>query len=92
MKANEFVKKFGWGAAKNALLKALEAEGHDIKSFKFLSCIVCVDDLKRLVESHELVESCGGLVEIKSQLKQGVFVGYEKPLVRQAIADVESCQ
>ena len=54
MKANEFVKKFGWDRAKRevALIGTI--------------AMMCGDndfnnDLKRLVESHELVEKVGGL-------------------------------
>lgn len=46
-------------------------------------------DLKRLVESIELVEDCGGLTEIKRHLKDGCYVGNEKIIVRKAIADYE---
>lgn len=84
MKANEFIKKFGLEVA------AIDLRNHE--KYGTRSILYNFDDLKRLVESHDTVESCGGLNEIKNQLKQNVFVGYEKSLVRQAIADVESCQ
>lgn len=54
---------------------------------------VNINDLKRLVESHELVESCGGLESVGEKLTHGM---YESRAViarlKQAIADVEACQ
>ena len=45
------------------------------------------EQLKRLVESHELVENWGGLDDAKFALQ---LVRYPERL-KQAIADVESC-
>lgn len=97
MKANEFVKKFG-------LSKAKEFSKITIKGLSQRYCFeintgdsigldyVDLNDLKRLVESHELVEGCGGIDVVKQHLKDGnVFRFEEKPLMKQAIADVESC-
>lgn len=99
MKANEFVKKFGWDRAKRevALIGTI--------------AMMCGDDdfnndLKRLVESHELVEKHGGLISarkyikfLRSSVDIGLYHGLddvdyktEIPLIEQAIADVESCQ
>ena len=57
---------------------------------------VCIGDLKRLVESHELVEECGGLDKAKERvaleeklLNPNVFYVL---VVSSAIDDVESCQ
>ena len=51
------------------------------------------EQLKRLVESHELVEKCGGVDKVKQYLKDGnVFRFEEKPLMKQAVADVEACK
>ena len=86
MKENEFVKKFGWEKSKMAVKKLLPMED-GMPVFDYNS-----EDLKRLVESHELVEACGGIDVVKRHLKEGnVFRFEEKPLMRQAIADVESC-
>lgn len=82
MKANEFVKKFGWEYSKHILNE---------------DSVILVDldytHLKRLVESHELVKSCGGLESVGEKLTHGM---YESRAVierlKQAIADVESCQ
>ena len=92
MRANEFVKKFGLKLAQRDIAALdsgfikhddfLEHYGFDI-----------LDDLKRLVESHELVEECGGLRKVKDHIKQGnVYRFEEKPLMVQAISDVEACQ
>lgn len=50
---------------------------------------VCVSEPKRLIESIDLVEACGGLTEIKRHLKDGCYVSNEKVIVRKAIADYE---
>ena len=99
MYANEFVKKFGWDKAKEIIAKF---HNNELQSCCFDSGLIngedkswwdiCVYDLKRLVESHELVEACGGVNVVKRHLKEGnVFRFEEKPLMRQALADVESC-
>lgn len=104
MKANEFVKKFGLDLAKldvqafeSGFIKRediVEHYGFDI-----------LDDLKRLVESHDLVTSYNGLHGAKNTLKllissieiglyhgiDGVNAELEIPRLKQAIADVESC-
>lgn len=48
MKATEFVKEFGWELAKEYLAGAAITDNH-------LIVFTDADDLKRLVESHELV-------------------------------------
>ena len=80
MKANEFVKKFGWDKA--GLL--LSTQGKTIESLKveytssqlkeFQRYIVSdrlmnLDKLKHLVESHELVEKHGGLISARKYIK-----------------------
>lgn len=72
MKANEFFKKVGIEAVKSYIVAY---EDH------------LTDELKRLVESHELVASWGGLDDAKFALQ---LVRYPERL-KQAIADVESC-
>ena len=112
MKENEFVKKHGWTAAKK-MIDGLKVEYH-INGIKTSPTIVLddgatwisYDDLKRLVESWELVQV--GLPELKkSMLSDSKDLDYvknwllnvsEKLLtdkgvkLKQAIADVESCQ
>lgn len=89
MNANEFVKKYGIEYAKHILLE---------------DSVILVDldyeNLKRIVESHELVEKFGGLFQAKAILdKEGFTGGIElnddlisDEELTQAIADVESCK
>ena len=91
MKANEFVKRFGWkyttdifdlcNSNKTAIFTYNNDEG--IQLFDDVS----INDLKRLVESWELVEKFGGLETSKYLSNIGNLED-----VKQAIADVESCQ
>ena len=104
MKANEFVKKFGWEEA-NSFVNWYGGK----TSFKFLKVKeqtisvhsgdqpydFHIDALKRLIESHELVESYGGLESAKE------FVGSEYRKLSQpktynrlceAILDVNNCK
>ena len=80
-KAVEFVKQYGWGYAKHILTDDAP-----------LVIDLNYTYLKRLVESHELVESYGGLKEAKTicNLAKYVVIEYYYKL-KQAIADVESC-
>lgn len=125
MKANEFVKKFGWEKSKEVVnYRDNHAERTHVYKFN-KSCVdssvlksgaylytesyneyaVNVDDLKRLVESWELVQV--GLPELKKAMfsdskdleyvKNWLLTVSEKLLtekgikLKQAIADVESC-
>ena len=97
MKPNEFVRKFGWEESKEALNHVAWCEGSYCTKIKHgciknnHDCCVDVSDLKRLVESHELVESYGSINQAKQAIIDGnnhcMFIDLE-----QAIADVESCQ
>ena len=82
MKANEFVKKFGWGLAKQYLNRTKNQGVYIEPKIKLMiHQSVCEpttsgidfvfhrDTLKRLVESWELVESFGGLKMAKESLK-----------------------
>ena len=97
MKATEFIKKFGLSHTVY-LLKDTELTEFAIHSNcagKYYMDTVCVSDLKRLIESHELVESKGGLIKAKEILADNPVwcfgsKRYSSPLER-AIADVESC-
>ena len=87
MKANEFVKKFGWKEAKN-IVDASEIIGIDAN-------IVDINQLKRLVGSHELVESCGGLKVISEKSFRLDLINndaYMAKKLNKAITDVESCR
>lgn len=79
MKANEFFKKVGIDAVRSYL--AAYEDG-------------LTGDLKRLVESHELVEYMGGIDKAKEQayvLAMEVD-GFNPGKIEKAISDVESCQ
>jgi len=85
MKANEFVKKFGIGAAKRLVKDSRGCSSVSLYGgeYKFDT-----DDLKRLVESHELAEKLGGLEKAKDYVPDG----YKSEQLKQAIADVEACK
>ena len=78
MKANEFFKAMGLKAVKQFL------ENDNIRTKEMN------DDLKRLVENHELVESWGGLDLARKVAHKNCFE-FNAPLLK-AIANVESCQ
>lgn len=106
MKATEFVKWFGWGEAACHLEGSRDVGTYiDLKlnimihqsmvnpetsGFNF---VFHRNDLKRLVESHELIETLGGLEAVREKLTHRL---YESRAVisrlEQAIADVEACQ
>lgn len=104
MKANEFVRKFGVVQSKYNLSFMLS----DCQPLVLCDCILStkeVGNLKRLVESYDLVRLYGGLESSKTNLKLlelsldiGLFHGTsfnadtDVPRLKQAIADVESCQ
>ena len=105
MKANEFVKKFGWNDARVCILNCACPEDRWFMRHGDLVSDQDFDDLKRLVESHELVENWGGLNGAKnslSLLESSLAIGLYHGVVgvnaeaqiselKQAIADVESC-
>lgn len=84
MKANEFVKKFGIGRTKYWIKEftVINKLPDELINLDFLN------ELKQLVESWELVESYGGLDEAKHEVSKRP----SQLLLKQAIADVESCQ
>lgn len=87
MKANEFIKKFGWDVStklSREMKGITESVADGVAGWGQSEW----DKLKRIVESHELVESWGGLDDAKFALQ---LVRYPERL-KQAIADVESCQ
>ena len=79
MKANEFVKKFGLEYAKHILNE---------------DSVILVDldytQLKRIIDSYELVGRYGTADEAKEYLPMLRMDSYDE--LKQAIADVESCQ
>ena len=100
MRANEFIKKFGLSSFKAAMgCPQFKRYNYAILYFdeidfsneiveKHADYMFKTSDIKRLVESHELVESWGGLDDAKFALQ---LVRYPERL-NQAIADVESCK
>ena len=94
MKANEFFKSMGIDGVRKFV------KHNNIRSGDMLN------ELKRLIESHDFVENYGGLHCAKHSLKlfissiaMGLYHGVdganaemEIPKLKQAIADVESCQ
>lgn len=79
MKANEFFKAMGLKAVKQFL------ENDNIRT-KEMS-----DELKRLVESHELVKEHGTIERAKEYANSPYTAPEVKERLKQAIADVESC-
>lgn len=110
MRANEFVNRFGWESAKNIVNSMpARATSYRVSENNVLGLgglygrisningnIISLIDLKRLVESHRLIEVEGGIDQVKDTFsfayKHGAdeLTEYGKKL-KQAIADVESC-
>lgn len=109
MKANEFVKKHGWDAViaavnstnaeETAAFESTDLEkilakdggviGFNVKVYHIPYC-----DVKRLVESHEIIESHGGLGVIKRYLGSKHVLSWDALDCEfsLAVSDVESCQ
>ena len=83
MKANEFVKEHGWDYTKGIVI--------GVQS-NFLPKNELYFQLKRLVASHELVEKHSGLEKAKDNEDMANGFGLGHKGLKQAIADVESCQ
>lgn len=95
MRANEFVKKFGIEKAKQAVgfgNKYAENGVLRLETFDGDEIDVVIDDLKRLVESHELVNDYYGLARAKEHAESNYTAPELKAALKQAITDVESCQ
>ena len=106
MKANEFVKKFGWeeaaeivcGVPEKFRFKCLSNVCWDNNTYKYSDrfkprlSLVNMADLKRLIESHELVKDYYGLTRAKEHAESNYTAPELKVALKQAIADVESCQ
>ena len=101
MRSNEFVKKFGWDGAisftdwygGNTTFKFLKVKEKTIsvhsgdQPYDFH-----INDLKRLVESRELVKDYYGLTRAKEHAESNYTAPELRAALKQAIADVESCQ
>ena len=98
MKANEFVKEYGLGEAVELV--------NSVKSVVKIKDVVCdpcfltedyaisYKELKRLVESHEIIQKDFESVEM-ADYEHMISGCYSDPYwirVKQAITDVESCQ
>ena len=102
MKANEFVKKYGLNKAKVLLstqgktIANLKSE-HTAEQLKEYQGYIVSDDLmslvelKRLVESHELVIEHGSIDRAKMYAESIYTAPEVVERLKQAIADVESC-
>ena len=106
MKANEFVKKHGWDSLliaktlpkfnryKYVIFYADEIDFSNEFHAGRKSYMFDVAEVKRLVESHELVESYGGLDGSKRFIErdqEAEIDDYVTEKIKKAIADVESC-
>lgn len=87
MKANEFVKKHGISAASDLV----NASEWSLKQLA-LATTTSMLDLKRLVESHELVMDYYGLTRAKEHAESNYTAPELKAALKQAIADVEACE
>ena len=90
MRANEFVKKFGLAEVK--ILLTSPSHGFFFKEdfYKHYGFDI-YEDLKRLVESHELVKDYYGLTRAKEHAESNYTAPELKAALKQAILDVESC-
>ena len=67
MKANQFIKKFGWEKAREYLLNIYFEDRVKVD----------LQDLKRYVDAYELVQSLDGLMSARITLQRGEFEDYE---------------
>ena len=89
MKANEFVKKHGLDEVK----KILQCAPDFALSILDDGDETDLCDLKRLIDSHEIVDQYGGLVVIKECVDKTIFPLSDRiARMKQAISDVEACQ
>ena len=106
MKANEFVKKHGWDAVINAVKSTNEEETAEFEStdldpilskrgdtigFNVKVYRIKYGEVKRLVESHEVVENHNGVDMAKRFIDANIECN-DSDRLKQAIADVESCK
>lgn len=91
MNAKEFIQKFGWNDARVCILNCACPEDRWFMRHGDLVSDQDFDDLKRLVESYELVESFNGLEMAKKFYDENIMECSDAWNLKQAIADVESC-
>ena len=97
MKANKFVKKYSIDDAKelvSSIINTISVNGYvcDPCFITDEGEYVGYNDLKRLVESHELIEQYNGLFEAKELIRVSPKLTSELRWLPPAIADVESCK
>lgn len=103
MKASKFVKEFGIEKAKLLLsthgktIAELKGEYTAKQLKEYQGYIVSGDlmsfvELKRLVESHELIEQYNGLFEAKELIRVSPKLTSELRELAVAIEDMESCK
>lgn len=100
MNAVEFVKKYGWFRA----YQILKYSNHKHKRFLADGISVTyneidipdwtsIDDLNKLVDSRNVVDAYGGLIEAKNHINSPFLIkNKDSDYLEQAIADVEKCQ
>lgn len=87
MKEIEFVKRFGWGDAREYL------DGAKFWEIDRTPIIIDTVELKRIIESHDYIESLGGYQFVKDNLPFGYFGdGDYKDLIQKCLEGVESCK
>lgn len=102
MKANEFVKKYGLELSREIVSKRPKWASNVrvseiIGTWEYTEKVLpsfSIVELKRLVESHELVESYCGLDGSKRFIErdqEAEIDDYVTAKIKKAIADVESC-
>ena len=103
MKANEFVKSFGWSSLeiaktlpkfnryKYVIFYADEIDFSNEFHAGRKSYMFAVAEVKRLVESHELVKEHGSLGRAKEYADSAYTAPEVAERLHAAIADVESC-
>lgn len=97
MNAIEFVKHIGFGYAKkvvDAFESVTETNGEKMKISRNdgEGFEIDFDDIKRLVEAHELVMEHGSLERAKKYSDSPYTAPEIKAVLDKAITDVESCQ
>lgn len=91
MKANEFVKKYGWEYVTNIVKNWNQKNPYLVVSVDNCTTIH-IDDLKRLVEAHDLVMEHGSIERAKKYADSPYTAPEIKAVLGKAISDVESCQ
>lgn len=92
MKANEFVKKYGWKDAKICLLNCASPEDKWFMRRGDLISGQDFDDLKQIVDAWELVFEHGSIERAKKYADSTYTAPEIKDVLVRAISLVEQCQ